>query len=54
MALEAYNQKIRVKIRYYLPGNGRFQENALMKSFKDYRQKIFFCGVNDHFKNKKA
>ena len=40
-----------IKIRHYHADNGRFADNAFMKSIRDAQQQITFCGVGAHHQN---
>ena len=53
-SVEAYRQKIWVKIRHYHEYNGMFKNNSFMNSVKDDIHRISFCGFNSHFQNWKA
>ncbi len=40
-----------MKITHYHCDNGRFADTAFVRSCKESRQKLTFCGVNAHFQN---
>lgn len=50
-AFEAYSKSLGVRIQHYHADNGRFADNLFLKSVKDNKQTISFCGVNAHFQN---
>ena len=53
-AYEAYAKSLGVQILHYHADNGRFADNAFLKSVSDSHQTISFCGVNAHFQNGRA
>ena len=54
LAFEAYAKSLGVAVRHYHADNGRFADNAFLKSVSDSGQTISFCGVNAHFQNGRA
>ncbi len=50
-AFECFAAKHGVKIAHYHCDNGQFSDTAFIRSCKESRQKITFCGVNAHFQN---
>jgi len=50
-AFESYAKKRGVMVLHYHADNGRFADNLFMKSVRDNKQTISFCGVNAHFQN---
>jgi hypothetical protein len=50
-AFERFAAKHGVKIAHYHCNNGQFADAAFIRSCKESRQKITFCGVNAHFQN---
>ena len=54
VAYEAYAKSLGVTIKHYHADNGRFADNAFLRSVADCKQTISFCGVNAHFQNGRA
>ena len=50
-AFEAYARSHGVNVKHYHADNGRFADNAFLKSVAESGQTISFCGVNAHFQN---
>jgi hypothetical protein len=50
-AFEAYARSHGVTVKHYHADNGRFADNAFLKSIAESGQTISFCGVNAHFQN---
>ena len=50
-AFEAYARSHGVTVKHYHADNGRFADNAFLKSVAESGQTISFCGVNAHFQN---
>ncbi len=50
-AFERFAAEHGVKIAHYHCDNGRFADTAFVRSCKESRQKLTFCGVNAHFQN---
>ena len=54
IAFEAYSKLLGVRVLHYHADNGRFADNAFLKSVAASGQTISFCGVNAHFQNGRA
>jgi hypothetical protein len=50
-AFERFADKHGIKIAHYHCNNGCFADTAFVRSCKESRQKLTFCGVNAHFQN---
>ena len=54
IAFEAYSKSLGIRVLHYHADNGRFADNAFLKSVAASGQTISFCGVNAHFQNGRA
>ena len=50
-AFEAYARSHGITVKHYHADNGRFADNAFLKSIAESGQTISYCGVNAHFQN---